>query len=154
MGTPAGFGRDDEAGKKCRLERPPQVGRDRLGSSHRSAVLLVPTRLICLENTHNFAGGSVMSAEHCADLCERAHELGIPVHMDGARIFNAAAALNTTVAELTRHCDSVQFCLVEGVGRTGGFGARRQRTSLPKLASGGNVSAAGCGRSAFSPPQG
>lgn len=75
-----------------------------------------PTGLICLENTHNFAGGSVMTAEHCADICEGAHEIGIPVHMDGARIFNAAAALETPVAELTRHCDSVQFCLSKGLG--------------------------------------
>lgn len=75
-----------------------------------------PTGLICLENTHNFAGGSVMTAEHCAIICSHAHEIGIPVHMDGARIFNAAAALETPVAELTRHCDSVQFCLSKGLG--------------------------------------
>jgi threonine aldolase len=75
-----------------------------------------PTGLICLENTHNFAGGSVMSAEHCAAICERAHALDIPVHMDGARIFNAAAALNTSVVELTRRCNSVQFCLSKALG--------------------------------------
>lgn len=75
-----------------------------------------PTGLICLENTHNFAGGSVMTAEQCAEICEKAHSLGLPVHMDGARIFNAAAALETSVAELTRHCDSVQFCLSKGLG--------------------------------------
>lgn len=75
-----------------------------------------PTGLICLENTHNFAGGSVMTAEHCADVCEKAHALDLPVHMDGARIFNAAAARETSVAELARHCDSVQFCLSKGLG--------------------------------------
>lgn len=75
-----------------------------------------PTGLICLENTHNFAGGSVMTAEHCAEICEKAHALDLPVHMDGARIFNAAAALETPVAELARHCDSVQFCLSKGLG--------------------------------------
>ncbi len=75
-----------------------------------------PTGLICLENTHNFAGGSVMTAEHCAGLCEKASEIGLPVHMDGARIFNAAAALDQSVAELTRHCDSVQFCLSKALG--------------------------------------
>jgi threonine aldolase len=75
-----------------------------------------PTGLICLENTHNFAGGSVMTAEHCADICERAHSKGIPVHMDGARIFNASVALVTSVAELVRRCDSVQFCLSKGLG--------------------------------------
>ncbi|HEV8590686.1 MAG TPA: low-specificity L-threonine aldolase [Pyrinomonadaceae bacterium] len=75
-----------------------------------------PTGLICLENSHNFAGGSVMTAEHCADICDRAHKVNLPVHMDGARIFNAAAALNTSVAELTKNCDSVQFCLSKGLG--------------------------------------
>lgn len=79
-----------------------------------------PTGLICLENTHNFAGGSVMTAEHCADICERAHDLSIPVHMDGARIFNAAIALDDTVANLTRGCDSVQFCLSKGLGAPAG----------------------------------
>ena len=79
-----------------------------------------PTGLICLENTHNFAGGSVMSAEHCADICDRAHAVNLPVHMDGARIFNASVALNTPVAELTKNCDSVQFCLSKGLGAPAG----------------------------------
>lgn len=74
------------------------------------------TGLICLENSHNTAGGTVMTAEHCKDLCDRAHALNIPVHLDGARVFNAAVALGTTVAELTRGCDSVQFCLSKGLG--------------------------------------
>ncbi len=81
---------------------------------------VAPTGLICLENTHNFAGGSVMTAEHCADVCENAHALGLPVHMDGARIFNAATALNTSVADLTRHCDSVMFTLSKGLGAPAG----------------------------------
>jgi threonine aldolase len=74
------------------------------------------TGLICLENTHNFAGGSVMAADACAEVCERAHAAGVPVHMDGARIFNAAVALDTSVADLTRHCDSVMFTLSKGLG--------------------------------------
>lgn len=74
------------------------------------------TALICLENTHNFAGGSVMTAEHCADVCHRAHALGLPVHMDGARIFNASVALETSVSELTRNCNSVLFALSKGLG--------------------------------------
>lgn len=74
------------------------------------------TDLICLENSHNMAGGTVMTAEHCKDICDRAHALGVPIHLDGARIFNAAVALDTTVADLTRHCDSVQFCLSKGLG--------------------------------------
>lgn len=78
------------------------------------------TGLICLENTHNFAGGSVMTAQHCADVCKRAHALGLPVHMDGARIFNAAVALNTPVAELARDCDSVMVTLSKGLGAPAG----------------------------------
>jgi threonine aldolase len=75
-----------------------------------------PTSLICLENTHNFAGGNVMTAAHCAEICAKSHELNLPVHMDGARIFNASAALEESVAELTKDCDSVQFCLSKALG--------------------------------------
>ena len=77
---------------------------------------VAPTALICLENTHNFAGGSVMTAEHCAEICEKAHAVGLPVHMDGSRIFNASVALDTPVADLTGHCDSVMFTLSKGLG--------------------------------------
>jgi len=74
------------------------------------------TGLLCLENIHNLAGGRVMSSSQCAKVCENAHAHGLPVHMDGARIFNAATALNESVADLTRDCDSVQFCLSKGLG--------------------------------------
>lgn len=79
-----------------------------------------PTGLICLENTHNFAGGSVMTASHCREICEKAREYGIPVHLDGARIFNAATALGESVADLTLGCASVQFCLSKGLGAPAG----------------------------------
>ncbi len=75
-----------------------------------------PTGLICLENTHNFGGGSVMSATDCAEICQNAHDLKLPVHLDGARIFNASVALNESVADLSKQCDSVQFCLSKGLG--------------------------------------
>ncbi len=78
------------------------------------------TGLICLENTHNFAGGSVMTAEHCADVCDKAHALGLPVHLDGARLFNAAVALNESVADLSRGCDSVMVTLSKGLGAPAG----------------------------------
>lgn len=78
------------------------------------------TGLICLENTHNFGGGTVMTGAHCAEICEKAHEIGIPVHIDGARIFNAAAALGEPVADLTRECDSVMFTLSKGLGAPAG----------------------------------
>jgi threonine aldolase len=75
-----------------------------------------PTSLICLENSHNMAGGTVMTADQCAAICEEAHDNGVPVHLDGARIFNAAVATGSSVAELTRGCDTVQFCVSKGLG--------------------------------------
>jgi threonine aldolase len=74
------------------------------------------TGLICLENTHNMAGGTVVPVERVEEICARAHERGLPVHLDGARIFNAAVALGRSVAELTRSADSVMFCLSKGLG--------------------------------------
>lgn len=73
------------------------------------------TGLITLENTHNMAGGTLYTAEQIDDICSNAHALGLPVHLDGARIFNAAAALGTDVAALCRSCDSVMFCLSKGL---------------------------------------
>lgn len=70
-----------------------------------------PTGLITLENTHNMAGGTVYTGAQIDDICRHAHEMEIPVHLDGARIFNAATALGTTVSALSRSCDSVMFCL-------------------------------------------
>ena len=75
-----------------------------------------PTGLICLENTHNFGGGSVMSADETTKICDKAHALGLPVHLDGARIFNAAVAQNESAVNLTKSVDSVQFCLSKGLG--------------------------------------
>ncbi len=74
------------------------------------------TALVALENTHNMAGGTVYPPEIAADICERAHDAGLPVHLDGARIFNAAVALGRSVAELTQKFDSVMFCLSKGLG--------------------------------------
>jgi len=74
------------------------------------------TGLISLENTHNVAGGTVYPQSTVDDICMRAHELGLPVHMDGARIFNASAVLGRSVAQLTKGCDSVMFCLSKGLG--------------------------------------
>jgi len=78
------------------------------------------TRLLCLENTHNFAGGSVLSVEATKELFEKAHSEGLKVHLDGARIFNAATALNRDVKELTAGCDSVTFCLSKSLGAPAG----------------------------------
>jgi threonine aldolase len=73
------------------------------------------TGLIALENTNNMAGGTVYTQSQIDDICDHAHEAELPVHLDGARIFNAATALNTDVASLTRKCDSVMFCLSKGL---------------------------------------
>jgi threonine aldolase len=75
-----------------------------------------PTGLLALENTHNMAGGTVMDAKRAADLCMKAHAFGLPAHLDGARIFNASVALGESVADLSRHADSVMFCLSKGLG--------------------------------------
>ena len=74
------------------------------------------TALIELENTHNMHGGTVYPPEVVDDICEHAHDSGIPVHLDGARIFNASIALGRSVADITRKLDSVMFCLSKGLG--------------------------------------
>lgn len=74
------------------------------------------TALISLESTHNMAGGTVYPLDVINDICDGAHDLGIAVHMDGARIFNAAAYLGADVRGYTAKCDSVQFCLSKGLG--------------------------------------
>jgi threonine aldolase len=74
------------------------------------------TRLVSLENTHNMHGGTVYPPAVTEDVCQRAHAAGLRVHLDGARIFNAAVALGKTVADITRNCDSVMFCLSKGLG--------------------------------------
>lgn len=73
------------------------------------------TGLITLENTHNMAGGTVLTRQETDEIARHAQERGIPVHLDGARLFNAAVALGTTVADLSRHCDSIMFCLSKGL---------------------------------------
>lgn len=74
-----------------------------------------PTRLLCLENTHNLWSGLPMDAAHTAALAAVAHRHGLKVHLDGARIFNAAVALGTSPAALATPCDSVMFCLSKGL---------------------------------------
>ena len=73
------------------------------------------TGLITVENTHNYAGGTVCSIERGREIVELAHENGIPVHLDGARIFNAATALGCEAKELAEGFDSVSFCLSKGL---------------------------------------
>jgi threonine aldolase len=74
------------------------------------------TALVCLENTHNMAGGTVYPVERIDEICGRAHQAGLKVHLDGARVFNAAAALGVEAAEIARSVDSLMFCLSKGLG--------------------------------------
>ncbi|HUP40759.1 MAG TPA: GntG family PLP-dependent aldolase [Vicinamibacterales bacterium] len=90
---------------------------DAIAPAIRAKVYYRPqTSLICLENTVNMAGGTVYRTDVVTEICERAHEQGIHVHLDGARIFNAATYLNEHVSTMTKHFDSVQFCLSKGLG--------------------------------------
>lgn len=73
------------------------------------------TRLIALENTHNRCGGTYQSVEYTRQVVEFAHARGLKVHLDGARVFNAAAGLGVPVNELTAPVDSVTFCLSKGL---------------------------------------
>jgi len=75
-----------------------------------------PTGLVCLENTHNRHGGTCCPPEDIAAVAAVAHAAGVPVHIDGARLFNAAIALKREPPDFARHADSVTFCLSKGLG--------------------------------------
>lgn len=75
-----------------------------------------PSALICLENTHNMAGGTVYEQSTIDEICHEAHRLGLKVHIDGARIFNASIAAGVPVERIVRDADSVMFCLSKGLG--------------------------------------
>lgn len=78
------------------------------------------TDLLCLENTHNMAGGTVLSAKQTESLCDVAHRHGAQVFIDGARIFHAALALGVKPKELAAPADSVMFSLIKGLSAPGG----------------------------------
>jgi threonine aldolase len=84
------------------LERPPD--------DH-----FAPTALVALENTHNLCAGAAVDLSHTAAVAELAHGHSIPVHLDGARIFNAALVLETTPEKIASFADSVSFCLSKGL---------------------------------------
>ena len=73
------------------------------------------TALVCMETTHNRAGGAVLPLEHMRAVRDLASRNGVPVHVDGARIFNAAAALRTEARSIAQHADSVAFCVSKGL---------------------------------------
>lgn len=74
-----------------------------------------PTSLVCIENTHNRAGGTVWTPAQTKAVFDLAHGRDLKVHMDGARIFNAAVAQSIDVTELTRYVDSMMFCVSKGL---------------------------------------
>jgi threonine aldolase len=108
-----------------------------------SSVHFPRTQLICLENTHNMCSGAALSAEYTESVVELAKRHGLLVHLDGARIFNAAIALGVDAEELTRGVDSVAFCFSKGLSApvgsvvcgSGDFIAEARRTR--KLLGGG-----------------
>ncbi len=79
------------------------------------AYYISPTALICLENTHNHGGGTIYPLELIEGIISLARSEGIHIHLDGARIFNAAVALNREVSDLTKGFDTIMFCLSKGL---------------------------------------
>ena len=79
-----------------------------------------PTRLICLENTHNRCLGMPLSVDYTNSVTEIAKNNSLSVHVDGARIFNASVSLDVAVKELTENIDSVSFCLSKGLSAPAG----------------------------------
>ncbi len=92
------------------------------------------TKLLCLENTHNRAGGTVMTPAQTVALAGLAHRYGLQVHLDGARVFNAAVRLGVPVGELTAPVDSVQICLLRVSAAAQGRSSRDPRHSSPRPA--------------------
>jgi len=114
VGAPAMF-----AGVQLRLVDDLLLGNtiDKIKNAYREENIHFPvTRLICLENTFNSGGGTIMPAEKMRAAYQLAKDLNLKLHLDGARIFNAAVACQCDVKEFTKYCDSVMFCLSKGLG--------------------------------------
>ncbi len=77
---------------------------------------VAPTAIICIENTHNMAGGVVYPQDVIDSLCDEAHARGIKIHMDGARVFNASIASGVPVDRIAAKVDTAMFCLSKGLG--------------------------------------
>jgi threonine aldolase len=106
------------------------------------------TALVCIENTHNMAGGTVTPLPVLEEIWAGAREAGLPVHLDGARVFNAATALGISVAKLTSGFDTVMFCLSKGLGAPAGsilVGSKKaiEQARIHRKALGGGMRQAG-----------
>ena len=103
------------------IPRPVATERGAISAAQVEAVVrapnvhFAPTRLLCLENTHNRGGGTVMTPVQTSEVAAAARRHGLSIHLDGARIFNAAVALGVDPRALTRDVDSVMFCVSKGL---------------------------------------
>src|SRR5436190_21536062 len=86
------------------------------GQIHPENVHLTPTRLVCLENTHNKGGGKVYPLEKIAAISKWARDHGLAMHLDGARLWNAIVATGTPGTEWGKHFDTVSVCFSKGLG--------------------------------------
>ncbi|HKW97850.1 MAG TPA: GntG family PLP-dependent aldolase [Bryobacteraceae bacterium] len=91
-----------------------------------------PTGVVEIENTHNMAGGTVYPLDVVREIADGAHELGLKVHMDGARVFNAAEALGVPVREIVAPADTVMFCLSKALGAPVGSMLAGTRAAIDK----------------------
>lgn len=99
------------AGHRGMLDVPLLEGKVRADNQH-----LCVTRLVCVENTTNLGGGACYPLDQLNRVCEWAHRLGLKVHMDGARLFNAVVATGHSAAEICRNVDTVSICFSKGLG--------------------------------------
>jgi threonine aldolase len=122
---------------------------DALRSACRKVATLFPTPgILCQENTHNAAGGTVIDPGHLERAADIAREHGLKVHLDGARIFNAAVALGVEASEIAAHADTASFCVSKGLSAPVGSvltGSRSfiQRARMVRRALGGTLRQAG-----------
>ncbi|XP_077184222.1 uncharacterized protein LOC143832949 [Paroedura picta] len=89
--------------------------------------------LICLENTHCSAGGRVLSLQYLQEVHQLAHQYGLKIHLDGARVLNAAVSLGVPPTHIAQHCDSVTLCLSKGVGAPAGALLAGRREFIAKV---------------------
>jgi threonine aldolase len=122
---------------------------DRLAQTLRTATRQnFGTALVCMETSHNRAGGAVLPLAHMQAVREVTRKAGVPVHIDGARVFNAAVALKTDAASIAQHGDSIAFCVSKGLSAPVGSllcgsGAFVERARAFRRMVGGNMRQAG-----------
>ena len=93
----------------------------------------VVTRLVCLENTHNRGGGSILPYEGVVEICEWAHENGLKTHLDGARFLNAVVASGIPAAKWAQHFDTVSICFSKGLGAPVGSALVGSKELIPQM---------------------